>query len=88
MTSGVPADEVLDLGGEHVLAAADDHLVVAAADVEQPVVVEVADVAGGHQSVDDLFAAAAGVALEREGVADEDPADLALGHLLPFSSKA
>ena len=75
---GVPADQILDLGGEHVLAAGDDHLVVAAADVEQAVLVEVADVARRHQPVDDLLVAAAGVALEREGVADEDPAHLAL----------
>ena len=74
--------QILDFGGEDVLAAGHDHLVVAAADVEQALLVEVADVAGGHQPVDDLLVAAAGVALEREGVADEDPADLTLGHLL------
>ena len=49
--------------------------------------VEVTHVPGGQQAVDDLFATAAGVALEREGVADEDPADLALRHLLPLSSR-
>jgi hypothetical protein len=76
---GVTADEVFHLCGEDVLSTGDDHLVVAAADVEQIVLVEVTDVARRHQPVDDLLVAAAGVALEREGVPDEDTADLALG---------
>jgi hypothetical protein len=40
----VPADQVFDLGGEDVFASGHDHLVVAAADVKQPVLVEVADI--------------------------------------------
>ena len=43
----------------------------------RPVVVEVADVAGGQQPVDLVLVAAAGVALELDVVADEDPARLA-----------
>ena len=79
---GMSADEVFDLGREDVLAAGDDHLVVAAADVEQALGVEVAHIAGGHQAVDDLLSTATGVALEREAVADEDPPDLTPGHLI------
>ena len=46
------------------------------------------DVAGGHQAVDDLLVAAAGVALEEQRVADEDPARLALRQLgRPSSSR-
>ena len=43
---------VLDLLREDVLAAGDDHVVVAARDVQPAVRVEAADVAGGHQAVD------------------------------------
>ena len=39
-------DEILDFGREHILSARDDHLVVATADVEQAVGVEVSDVTG------------------------------------------
>ena len=77
-------EQVLDLAREDVLAAGDDHLVVAAVDEEAPVGVEVADVAAGEQAVDRLLAAAAGVALEGHLVADEDPADLARRHLAPL----
>ena len=70
-------DRVLDLAREDVLAARDDHLVVAAVDEQAPLLVEVADVAGGHEAVDDRLAAAAGVAVEDELVADEDAARLA-----------
>ena len=75
-------EQVLDLAREDVLAAGDDHLVVAAVDEEAAVLVEVADVAAGEQAVDRLFVAAAGVALHLHLVADEDPADLARRHLL------
>ena len=43
---GVSADEVLDLGRKDVLAAGDDHLVVAATDVEQTVAVQTTDITG------------------------------------------
>ena len=79
---GVVGEQVLDLAREDVLAAGDDHLVVAAVDEQPPVLVEVADVAGGHQAVDDVLVAAAGVALEQHLVADEDAAGLALLDLL------
>ena len=83
----VAGQAVLDLLGEDVLAAGDDHLVVAALDVQQPVLVEAADVAGRHQPVDHVLVAAAGVALEEQAVADEDPAGLTLRELLAdFSS--
>ena len=82
----VVGEQVLDLAREDVLAAGDDHLVVAAVDEEPAGAVEVADVAAGEEAVDDLLAAAAGVALEGHFVADEDPPDLALGTSLPASS--
>jgi hypothetical protein len=44
------------LAREDVLAAGDDHLVVAAGDEQAAVLVEVADVARGHQAADDLLA--------------------------------
>ena len=78
----VAADQVLDLGREHVFPTGDDHFVIAAADVEQPVVVEIAEVARGQQPIDDLLAAAAGVSLERHRVADEDAAHLSLRQLV------
>ena len=77
-TAVVVGEQVLDLAREDVLAARDDHLVVAAVDEQAPAVVEVADVAGGHQAADDVLAAAAGVALEEHLVADEDAPGLAL----------
>src|SRR3954469_23397534 len=75
-------DQVLDLAREHVLAARDDHVVVAAGDVQAALLVEVADVAGRHQPVDHVLVAAAGVALEQHLVAHEDAAGLALRQLL------
>src|SRR4051794_603212 len=78
----VTREAVLDLLREDVLATRDDHLVVAALDVEPPVRVEAADVARRHQPVDDLLGlATAGVALEEHAVADEDAPGLALRHL-------
>ena len=76
---GVGEEQLLDLAREHVLAAGDDHLVVAAVDEEPPGGIEVADVAGREQAVDELLSAAAGVSLKRRERADEDPAGLALG---------
>jgi hypothetical protein len=69
-------EQVLDLLREDVLAAGDDHVVVAAVDEQQAVVVEVAHIAAGHVAVDDLLGAAVGVAGERRAVAHEDPAAL------------
>src|SRR6202012_4563203 len=48
---GVAGQQRLDLGREHVLAAGDDHLVVAAVDEQQAAGVEMADVARGHQAL-------------------------------------
>src|SRR3954470_1093534 len=50
-------DQVLDLPGIDVLAARDDHVVVAALDAQPPGAIERADVAGRHQAVDGLLAA-------------------------------
>ena len=80
-------EQLLDLGREDVLAARDDHLVVAPVDVQPPLGVEVADVAGGHQALDDVLVAAARVALELREVADEDPAALALADLLAVARR-
>ena len=72
--AGVVGEQVLDLAREDVLAAGDDHLVVAAVDEQPPALVEVPDVAGDISPSIDLLAAAAGVALELHLVADEDAA--------------
>ncbi|GBD46221.1 hypothetical protein HRbin41_01043 [bacterium HR41] len=48
-------ERVLDLLREDVLAAGDDHLVVAPFDEQAPGGVEATDVAGGHEPVDHLF---------------------------------
>ena len=73
----VVGEQVLDLAREDVLAAGDDHLVVAAVDEKAPCGVQMADVAAAEEAVDDLLAAASRVALEGHLVADEDPPDLA-----------
>ena len=70
----VAGERVLDLLRVHVLAARQDHVVVAAVDEQAAGRVEVADVADRHQAVDDLARAAAGVAVEHEPAADEDAA--------------
>src|SRR4051794_34714250 len=78
----VPRQAVLDLLREDVLATGDDHLVVAALDVEAAVLVETADVARRHQAVDDLLGlTTAGVALEQHAVADEDASGLPCRHV-------
>src|SRR5207245_11001195 len=79
--SVVLGQEALALGRKHVLPAGDDHLVVATLDEQTPLLVDVADVAGGHQPAEDLLVATAGVALEQELVAHEDAAGLARRHL-------
>ena len=48
----VPGQTVLDLLGEDVLSAGDDHLVVATLDEQVAVLVEAADVAAAHQPVE------------------------------------
>ena len=70
-------ERLLDLLGIDVLAARDDHVVGAALDEQAPLLVEVAEVAGGHVAVHHLLALAAGVALEQHRVAHEDLAGLA-----------
>src|SRR3954452_20280837 len=69
---GMAGEQLLDLGGEDVLPARDDHVVVTAVDEQPPLRVEVTHVARGHQAVDLVLAAAARVALELQLVADED----------------
>ena len=49
----VAAQRVLDLAGGHVLAARDDDVLLPIDDVEHPVLVESADIAGVQPSVDD-----------------------------------
>src|SRR4029079_8716206 len=71
---GVAQEASLDLGREDVLAAGDDHVVVAAVDVQPPLRVEVTDAASAQQAVDDVLPATARVSLKRRGRADEDPA--------------
>ena len=76
----VAREAVLDLLGEDVLAAGDDHLVVAALDEQAAVLVEAADVAAatsGRRS-SPCSRPVAGVAVEEHRVADEDPAGLPL----------
>src|SRR5437660_599494 len=77
----MPTDQVLNFGREDVLAAGDDHLVVAAADIQQTSFVEVTDVARGQHAVNDLLASTAGVSGERKSGAHKDPTDLSLRHL-------
>src|SRR5204863_6374395 len=71
-------EEVLDLAREDVLAARDDHLVVASVDEQAPLVVEVPHITGGEQPSQLVLAPTAGVALEGHLVADEHAAGLAL----------
>ena len=84
----MPGQQVLDLSREHVLAAGDDHVVVAAVDEQPPVGVEVADVAGGHEPAAAVLVAAAGVALEQHLRAHEDaPAGARRAARSPRSSR-
>src|SRR5204862_1159965 len=71
-------DDVLDLAGEDVLAARDDHVVVAPLDRQPARAVEAPHVAGRHQPLEDLLAAAARVAVERRRAPDEDAPRLAV----------
>src|SRR6202044_775962 len=65
--------QILDLLRKDVLATGNDHVVIAPVDEKQSVPVEVAHVAAGHVTVDDLLVPAIGVTLEWRRVADEDP---------------
>src|SRR5207302_7076413 len=67
--------------GEDVLATRDDHVIAPALDEQAPVLIEVTDVAGCHQSVQHVLTAAAGIALKKQFVADEDPPPLARPNL-------
>src|SRR3954454_11438391 len=73
----VVGKQVLDLAREDVLTTGDDHLIVSSVDEEAPVLVEVANIAGGEQLAELLLVPAARVALERQLIADEDPAGVA-----------
>ena len=75
----VAVQQILDLGREDVLAAADDHVVVAAVDEQPGRRVEVADVAAGEQAVDSSLCRRR-LALELDVVADEDPPGPAARH--------
>jgi hypothetical protein len=57
---GVLVDRGLDLGRVDVLAGAQDHVLDAVLDVEVPVVVDVAQVAGSQPPVDEVSAVASG----------------------------
>src|SRR5277367_2782244 len=67
--------KILDFEREDILAARDNHVVVAAIDEPQAVFVEVAGVAGRQQTVDDLFISAVGVAGEAQTAGDEKGSD-------------
>ena len=71
----VREENVLDLLGEHVLTAADNHLVSASGDEQQPCLVDATDVAGRHQAINDLFATATRVPVELRATTNEDSAD-------------
>src|SRR5215218_462338 len=73
----VADQQILGLLRIDVLAARQDHVVLAAVDEQAPGGVEMADVADVHQPADDLARAAAAVAVEDEAAADEDGADRA-----------
>ena len=77
----VLAEQFLHLGGEDVLPARDDHLVVAALDEEPALGVEPAEVATGDEIAEPVLVLAAGVTGEQQGIADEDAPDFTLGHL-------
>jgi hypothetical protein len=78
----VVADErLLDLQGIDVLAAGDDHLVVAADHVEPAGPVEPTEVPGDHEAVVERLRVAGGVALELRVAPHGDPPDLAPGDL-------
>ena len=67
--------KILDFEREDILAARDDHVVVAAIDEPQAGFVEVPGVAGRQQTVDDLFVSAVGVTGEAQTAGDEKGSD-------------
>ena len=77
----VLGEQGLDLGRVDVLTAADDHVVVPAVD-EVQVALDVTDVPGGDEPVDEVLRLAVGVAVEDEVVAAEDAALLPRRDLL------
>ena len=84
-TPGWSLERVLDLGREDVGAAGDDQVGAAIGDVEEAVLVEVAEVAGAGEAVvgDGESGGAAEVVVEAAGrPAQEDLADLAGGQLV------
>src|SRR4051812_38947741 len=77
--------QLLDLTRVHVLAARDDHVVLARVDEKTPALVDVAHVTGRHEAFGrGLLRATARVALEYQLRADEDAARLAAWQLVSF----
>src|ERR1700685_560358 len=70
-------EQILNLERKDVLAARDDHVVVAAIDEPQAGFVEVPGVAGRQQTVDDLFVSAVGVTGEAQATGYEKGSDAA-----------
>ena len=72
----VGGQRLLDLDRIDVLAAGDDHLVVAAHHEQQSVAVDAADVAGDHVVSGERLSVAGGVAVESGVALHDDPSDL------------
>jgi hypothetical protein len=73
---------LLHLDRVDVLAAGDDHLVVAADDEQPPRLVQIPDVARRHEPGVKVFGITGRVAVELGVVADVDATYLAGGHLV------
>src|ERR1700733_7218564 len=67
--------KILNFEREDILAARDDHVVVATVDEPQAGFVEVAGVTGREQTVDDLLVSAVGVTGEAQTAGDEKGSD-------------
>ncbi len=77
----VRGQRLLDLDRVDVLAAGDDHLVVAADHEQATRIVEVSHVTRCHEAVVEVLGGAGGVAVEQRAAADEDLSHLACRHL-------
>jgi hypothetical protein len=82
ISGSAPVEQVLDLAGKDILAAGDDHLVIAAFDEQATGLIDAAGVTSGHQATEPVFAPTAGIAVEEHLVAGEDSTDLAVRNVL------
>lgn len=80
-------ERLLDGAGEDVLAAGDDHLVVAPGHEELAGGIEIADVAGVEHAVGLVRRGRVGVAVEEHVIADEDAAGRAHRHRTPIRAQ-